>query len=289
MPVVLAVMLVVVFGASSPASAHGGYKGLLHLGHSRTATATTTLVGNIVDATKSALVVQNTGGGSALELQVNGGAAPLKANAEAGTATNLSADELDGKDSTQFANSTHTHSGSEITSGRVAEAYIDTTVTRDGEVMPIVKANDGPGTGVDADTLDGKDFSAFGAAEVINIHGPLALEGTYTSKGGTLIISASGSGYRTNSPGKMGMYIKVDGNLVFGSGMGVYTNETNNHKAFVGGQEVISGLPAGQHTIRLEANYDQAKCGTAEETTQTFCTVTNHEDRFRVSILEIPA
>lgn len=280
MPVVLAVMLVVVFGASSPASAHGGYKGLLHLGHSRTATATTTLVGNIVDATKSALVVQNTGGGSALELQVNGGAAPLKVNPEAGTATNLDADKLDGQNSSAFAPSTHSHDDRYFTEAESDSRFVNGTEHTKA-------AHDS--LNIDADTLDGKDFSAFGAAEVINIHGPLPLEGTYTSKGGTLIISASGSGYRTNSPGKMGMYIKVDGNLVFGSGMGVYTNETNNHKAFVGGQEVISGLPAGQHTIRLEANYDQAKCGTAEETTQTFCTVTNHEDRFRVSILEIPA
>ena len=49
----LAVILAIVFGVASTAVAHGGYKGLLHLGHSKTANATTTLVGNILDTAKS--------------------------------------------------------------------------------------------------------------------------------------------------------------------------------------------------------------------------------------------
>lgn len=240
LPVVLAVMLVVVFGVSSPASAHKGYKGLLHLGHSKAVATVTTLVGKV--ATGSALVVNNPSGGSALGLQVNSGQAPLTVNADAGTATNLDADKvdgkeasdflgkmekaadadtldginssgfyqagskaadsdkLDGKDSTQFANATHPHSGADITSGTVAEPRIDgsiardsemntalsgkanTThqhsgaditsgtvaegrvdgaVTRDSEVMPTVKANDGAGSGVDADTLDSLNSTQF--------------------------------------------------------------------------------------------------------------------------------
>jgi hypothetical protein len=99
-PVVLAVMLVVVFGAS-PASAHKGYKGLLHLGHKSAVAKVTTLVGKV--ATGSSLVVQNPSGGSALRLQVNAGQAPLTVNATAGKATNLNADRLDGKDSSAFA------------------------------------------------------------------------------------------------------------------------------------------------------------------------------------------
>ncbi len=99
-PVVVAVMLVVVFGAA-PASAHGGYKGLLHLGHNNAIAKVTTLVGKV--ATGEALVVKNPSGGSALGLQVNAGQAPLTVNADAGKATNLSADKLDGQDSTEFA------------------------------------------------------------------------------------------------------------------------------------------------------------------------------------------
>jgi hypothetical protein len=47
---------------------------------------------------------------------------------------NLNADKLDGKSSEEFANSVHTHSGSNITSGTVAEARIDSTIARDSEV-----------------------------------------------------------------------------------------------------------------------------------------------------------
>ena len=101
-PMVVAVMLVVVFGAS-PASAHGGYKGLLHLGHNNAIAKVTTLVGKV--ATGAALVVKNPSGGSALGLEVNAGQAPLTVNAEAGTATNLSADKLDGKDPGQLPGS----------------------------------------------------------------------------------------------------------------------------------------------------------------------------------------
>jgi hypothetical protein len=41
---------------------------------------------------------------------------------------------LDGKDSSQFANATHPHSGADITSGTLAEARIDNSIARDSEV-----------------------------------------------------------------------------------------------------------------------------------------------------------
>lgn len=49
----------------------------------------------------------------------------------------------------------HSHAGEEISSGTVADAVIAATLTRDDEVMPIVLANDGPGSGLDADSLGG--------------------------------------------------------------------------------------------------------------------------------------
>ena len=58
----------------------------------------------------------------------------------------------------------HPHSGADITSGTVAEARIDSLITRDAEVMTIVKANDGAGSGVDADLLDGQHAAAFAAS-----------------------------------------------------------------------------------------------------------------------------
>lgn len=82
--------------------------------------------------------------------------------ASADNATNAqNANTLDNKDSTEFANATHGHSGADITSGTVAEGHIDGTVTRDSEVMSIAKSNDGVGSGLDADSLDGKDSSQF--------------------------------------------------------------------------------------------------------------------------------
>jgi uncharacterized iron-regulated membrane protein len=101
----LAVILAMVMGLASAAfSATGGN---FILGQSNSANAPTTLVGQIVDTTKSALVLKNPNGGSALQLQANSGIAPMKVNAAAGKATNLNADKLDGKDSTQFTPTTN--------------------------------------------------------------------------------------------------------------------------------------------------------------------------------------
>ena len=49
----------------------------------------------------------------------------------------------------------HAHSGAEITSGTVAEPRLDATLARDSEILPTVLAGDGPGSTLDADTLDG--------------------------------------------------------------------------------------------------------------------------------------
>jgi hypothetical protein len=65
------------------------------------------------------------------------------------------ADRLDGQDSTYFRNA------SNINAGTLADAHIPAAITRDNEVMTIVKANDGSGSGVDADLLDGLDSTAF--------------------------------------------------------------------------------------------------------------------------------
>jgi hypothetical protein len=92
---------------------------------------------------------------------VNAGQAPLTVNAEAGKATNLDADKLDGKDSTEFAPSVHPHAGEDITSGTVADDRTAATVARDSEVMPIVQDGDGAGSNLDADTVDGTDSADF--------------------------------------------------------------------------------------------------------------------------------
>lgn len=68
---------------------------------------------------------------------------------------------LDGIDSTGLAAASHTHNGSAIDAGTVAEARIDGALARDSEVMGIVLGADGAGSTLDADLLDGKTSSAF--------------------------------------------------------------------------------------------------------------------------------
>lgn len=53
------------------------------------------------------------------------------------------------------ARSDHTHAGSDIVSGTVADGFIAATIARDAEVFGLVKSAAGPGSGLDADTLDG--------------------------------------------------------------------------------------------------------------------------------------
>jgi hypothetical protein len=53
--------------------------------------------------------------------------------------------------------------GGNIASGIVSEARIDVALARDSEIMPAVLANDGAGSGLDADLLDGLSASAFAA------------------------------------------------------------------------------------------------------------------------------
>ena len=64
-------------------------------------------------------------------------------------------------DSTDFSEAVHEHVGADITSGTVAESMIDAAICRDSEVMPTVLAGGGPGFGLDADTLDGRNGDQF--------------------------------------------------------------------------------------------------------------------------------
>ena len=57
----------------------------------------------------------------------------------------------------------HAHAGEAITSGTVADARIAGTLARDSEVMTIVLASDGAGSGLEADTLDGASSEQFAA------------------------------------------------------------------------------------------------------------------------------
>ena len=148
---------------------------------------------------------------------------------------------------------------------------------------------------LNSDQLDGKDQRAFadvselGGQVPVHIFGPLPVERTFTSNGGTLVILASGSGYRgggtDRNTGRIAMNVRVNGSSV--GRADVFAEEPNLHETFVDEYSVVEGLPAGTHTIRLEANYDDDDCNTADETTSTICTATNSQDFFRVVVLEL--
>ena len=114
--------------------------------------------------------------------------------------------------------------------------------------------------------------SQFGAKEVIDTNGALPKEGTYNKRrGGTLIISAAGSGWSSNNDQLIGMNVYVDNNKV-GTAQ-VWTNEAASHKAFVPVFAVVNNVSKGPHTIKLEPLGG---------------TKTDQNDFFRVTVEEQP-
>lgn len=57
--------------------------------------------------------------------------------------------------------------------GILADGWIPAAITRDSEVMTIVLANDGPGSGLNADLLDGLSSAAFAAAVHTHVSGDI--------------------------------------------------------------------------------------------------------------------
>jgi hypothetical protein len=93
----VAIMLAFTVGLASTALAGTGVGARFDLGKTNTVNAVSRLVGNVAGA--SLLIDNNSTNASAtaLDLRVEPGKAPMRVNPEAGTATNLSADKLDGK------------------------------------------------------------------------------------------------------------------------------------------------------------------------------------------------
>jgi hypothetical protein len=81
------------------------------------------------------------------------------------------------------------------------------------------------------------------------------------------------------------MLVKVDGTTRVVPQ--VLTNERDSHKAFVSDYASVSGLPAGSHTISLEA-INEGACGTVNEDPGTYCTTTDASDFFNVAVIEVP-
>ncbi len=75
---------------------------------------------------------------------------------------------LDFDPATQAELDVHTHAGDDIVGGTVDEAEIDAAIARDAEVLGLVLASDGSGSGLDADLLDGNEAAAFMSAAADN-------------------------------------------------------------------------------------------------------------------------
>ena len=105
----VAVMLALVLGVGTTAVAATG--GNFLLGKANSARTVSKLTSGMAGPTLQLINKGATAAATALNITVSSGHAPLTVNAEAGTATNLSADELDGKDSTDFQQANATAGG----------------------------------------------------------------------------------------------------------------------------------------------------------------------------------
>jgi hypothetical protein len=179
MVVGLAVMLALVAGVSSLAVAQktpsgGTTSSPLLKGVENVAAATTTLI--------------NTGRGAAMSMHVQPGNAPLTVNDDAGTATNLSADQVDGKDSTAFVSATNGKApDSELLDGKDSTEFLGATA----------KA-------ADSDKLDGKDSTEFAAASIGTVYSDRVVEGSMGNDEITLLFEHVPAGsYAINAKGNL--------------------------------------------------------------------------------------
>jgi hypothetical protein len=135
----LALVLALILGLASAALSATGSNFVL--GKANEATTVSKLTATVAGPALT-LVNQGTDAAStALNINVSSGKAPLRVNAAAGTATNLSADELDGKDSSAF--------------------YAQGSKVSDSSYADLADSAVSASSATDADLLDGKDSSQF--------------------------------------------------------------------------------------------------------------------------------
>ena len=137
----LALVMALVFGLATTAIGTTG--GNFILGKANGASTVSKLTASVAGPALT-LVNQSTDNAStALNINVAPGKAPMKVNAAAGTATQLSADELDGKDSSDF--------------------YAQDSKVADSATADQADYATSAGSAADADTLDGLDSTDFQA------------------------------------------------------------------------------------------------------------------------------
>jgi hypothetical protein len=103
-----------------------------------------------------------------------------------------------------------------------------------------------------------------------NRAGALPLTGALTTTGGRLLITASGSGYRTATAGTIGFDITIDGTPV--GALNFFTNEAGSHRTVPARTLVIQDLIGGNHEIKISAQAD---------------TMTDGNDYFHLTVMEL--
>ena len=147
----------------------------------------------------------------------NGALAPEKITGTAWTSANmgagsgLDADTLDGNDSSAFAAASHNHDSAYVNddAGEVGNPDVPNGALAPEKITGTAwtSANMGAGSGLDADTLDGNDSSAFAAAShnhdsaYVNASGPDSMSGS--SAGPILTVEQTGSGPAIQSVGSI--------------------------------------------------------------------------------------
>lgn len=92
-----------------------------------------------------------------------------------------------------------------------------------------------------------------------NQPGPLTTQGTFTSQGGMLYMTVSGSAWSSSASTRVSVTVSVDGEQV-GTAQ-VFTNEASSHKALIPLSLQLPQLAAGTHTVALAAGPGTATDG----------------------------
>ncbi len=118
------------------------------------------------------------------------------------------------------------------------------------------------------------DPGILGAVEVFgNRPGPLPLSERFTTSGGKLLITVSGSGYRALEAGggPLGIDVLIDGVKV--ASINGFTNEPESHKTLPSRTLYLQqGAAVGMHTLTISAHVD---------------TTTDANDFFNATIIEL--
>jgi hypothetical protein len=159
---------------------------------SGTTTATAILKG-VSNTANAVTTLVNSGTGAALSLQVKPGNPPLTVNPDAGKATNLDADKLDGLDSGAFlgANGTATNATNAANADTLDHRDSTDFLAANGKAVDSSHADQADQAdqatnatnAANADTLDNKDSTAFAAASTGTVYAAQGSAGSPISVG----------------------------------------------------------------------------------------------------------